>query len=257
MIKTENGIFETARCLYEYAGHSDPGCVRSINEDDFLVAINKNLFAVADGVGGLPGGEIASKMALSALRNSISPSSPNIFTRLFRSGKRNQQKYLKALFEEANDSVFLSNSNKKTQSATTLVAVTINDRKYILGHVGDSRAYQFSENHLRLLTTDHTVAQEMAKHQKIGENSIFNNVITRAIGVANQIQPDVVSGKICIHDTLLLCSDGLTSMLPDTVISRILSATAPVSELAENLINAARKEGGRDNITVLLVRHVQ
>lgn len=253
-MKFEEGCLEEGGLIFHYACISDKGCVRKTNEDDFLVAVDHGIFAIADGVGGLTGGEIASKLALTSLKNSMDGYRQQLLVKFFRTREYMFQEKLTKAIEEANLQVYNSGNNQKRKFATTLVALGLSNDFCTIGHVGDSRVYLLRDNLFSQLTTDHTVAQELSVKTTISSDSQYHNVITRAIGANTTVVPDILSRKIRKNDTLLLCSDGLSSMVSEQIIENILSEPEPVRVSVRKLIQAAKDAGGKDNVTVILIK---
>lgn len=253
-MKSEEGCLEAGDLIFHYACVSDRGCVREINEDDFMVAVDHGLFTVADGVGGLTGGEIASKLALISVINTMDGYRQKLLARIFRGRDYKIKDQLKKAIKEANQQVYSSGSDQKKKFATTLIVLALSNDICTIGYVGDSRAYLLRDNLLSLLTTDHTVAQELSRNTKISPDSPYHNIITRAIGADTTVEPDMLSRKIQKYDILLLCSDGLTSMVPEQIIENILCEGEPVTVSVRKLIQAAKDAGGKDNATVILIK---
>lgn len=253
-MKSEEGCLEVGDLNVHYACISDRGCVRRTNEDDFLVAADHGIFAVADGVGGLTGGEIASKLALTSFLSNIESYQQNLLVKFFRPREHKIENQLKKAIQKANLQVYLSGNDQNKKFATTLVVLRLRNDICTIGHVGDSRVYLFKNNQLSLLTTDHTVAQELSAKTTISPKSQYHNIITRAIGAETKVEPDILSRKMQKNETLLLCSDGLSSMVSEHIIEDILSEPDSVVEGARKLIQAAKDAGGKDNITVVLIK---
>ncbi|MBE0499943.1 MAG: serine/threonine-protein phosphatase [Desulfuromonadales bacterium] len=229
-------------------GQTDIGQCRQINEDCFLVDSRNELFAVADGVGGQPAGEIASWFALDQLLH-----------------------YLLELLEPVSDPVQAFNSVIKRSNlaimraavekphwhgmATTLVAAWLRDQMLVIANVGDSRAYLVRDQKMVQLTEDHNLHNEQ---QRLGLNlseqelAGLSNVVTRALGTDSS-EPEGQIIDVQVGDRLLLCSDGLTSMVDDTIIQTVIQSTTSPQEGCRMLIDLANRNGGRDNITLILV----
>lgn len=255
-MKVERGCYEAGGYNCIYAGLSDTGCVRTTNEDDFLVTRTHNLFAVADGVGGLAGGELASKQALAAVDNSVGNGAMTFLSTVFRRKGQLAKLQLKSAIEASNEEVYQLARQTQQKIATTLVALTFDEAQLTVGHVGDSRGYLFRQGRLTPLTVDHTVAQELASSNNIISESRYHNIITRAIGAERTVCPDFTSQEIRDNDVILLCSDGLTSMVSDQRISEILFRNKEVVDLANDLVDEAKNAGGKDNVTVILMKWI-
>lgn len=236
-------------------GLTDVGSVRSNNQDtfDFCVFDSECCYAVVcDGMGGHAGGNIASATATEAIRHTLSDAYETF------SRKRDIRKLLEQSLKKANDSVFakaVSEPELKGMGTTAVISFYIDGAMYV-AHVGDSRAYILSEGKLTAVTKDHSVVQEMLDSGEItpeeAENHPYRHVITRALGIIPGVEVD--SGIIddYEYETILLCSDGLTNMVPIADIERILLTETP--EVAcQKLVDLANKNGGKDNITVVLM----
>ena len=221
---------------------TDVGRVREGNEDAF--AIEPPLYAVADGMGGHRGGEVASQLALQTV------------VERFRAGQGSLADQVQA----ANRAVYerSATDRKVTGMGTTLTAAIVAGERAHLVHVGDSRAYLLRAGALRQLTEDHTLVNRMLKAGEITEREAavhpHRNVILRALGQDPDVAIDEQDVGLIEGDRLLLCSDGLTVMVPEDQLQAILEATAGApQEAAERLVRAANGAGGIDNITVVVL----
>ncbi len=220
---------------------SDIGRVREGNEDSLLV--EEPLFAVADGMGGHRGGEVASRVALETIQ------------RLFeeRTGTLAEQ------VERANRAVFERSQLDREVAGmgTTLTAALFEGTHVRVAHVGDSRAYLFRGARLRRLTEDHTLVHRMVEEGEITETEAethpHRSILTRALGVDPAVRVDEAVVEVGGGDRLLLCTDGLTGMLPEARIRDILGQIADPQEAADRLVNEANAAGGVDNITVVIL----
>jgi len=220
---------------------TDIGRVREGNEDSFLA--REPLFAVADGMGGHLGGEVASRLALETVE------------RLFeeRAGSLTEQ------VEEANRAVFERSQQDRGVAGmgTTLTAALVEGERVRLAHVGDSRAYLFREGVLHRLTEDHTLVHRMVQEGEIteaeAERHPHRSVLTRALGVDPGVRVDEGYVRISPGDRLLLCTDGLTGMVPERRIGTVLGDVADPQQAADRLVSEANAAGGVDNITVIVL----
>jgi PPM family protein phosphatase len=213
---------------------SDIGQVREGNEDSYLVIAP--LYAVADGMGGHRGGEVASNLALETVEE--------LFTQ--GSGTLAEQ------VEQANRAVFERSQQDRSVSGmgTTLTAALIDGGRVHLAHVGDSRAYLFRGGELSLLTEDHTLVQEEA------ETHPHRSILTRALGVDAAVQVDESDVDVAGGDRILLCSDGLTGMVSDEQIREILGRNPDPQPAVDELVKEANRAGGIDNITAVILDFV-
>lgn len=221
---------------------------RQNNEDALLVDISRGIFAVADGMGGHVGGEVASTLATQAAEEALTRASDP------RAG-------LNKAFSSANRSIaeFAVRNPRMRGMGTTLTACVLQpDGVLHLGHIGDSRAYRFRAGALDQITTDHTWVQREVDAGRLSARAArthpLSHVITQALGVDDSDEPDIFDAVTVPGDLLLLCSDGLTGMLDDEELARLLLRDATLPELVDDLIRAANAAGGTDNITVVLVR---
>jgi protein phosphatase len=223
------------------AAATDIGLVREGNEDSYLT--EEPLFAVADGMGGHRGGEVASQLAVETLE------------KLFRQGAGE----LPDQVQEANRVVFERSSldRKVAGMGTTLTAALVEDDRVRLAHVGDSRAYLLRDGELGLLTEDHTLVHRMVSEGEISKEEAQTHpqrsVLTRAIGVDTVVDVDDETLQVRPGDRLLLCTDGLTSMVSEDQIEEALRSVPDAQEAAQRLVQMANEAGGMDNTTVLVL----
>jgi serine/threonine protein phosphatase PrpC len=221
---------------------SDTGRLRTGNEDSFLVDDRLALYAVADGMGGHVAGEIASAIAIEALRAAVA------------SGKA-----LDAAITLANSAIFEKAATDPGLAGmgTTLTAVVLGESTVLIGHVGDSRGYRIRGGTLEQLTEDHSLVEELVREGRLSpeEAEIHprRSVITRALGIDPRVEVDLYTIDAQTGDRILLCSDGLTTMLRDEEVLRIAELEQDPRIAADKLIDAANEAGGEDNITVLII----
>ncbi len=224
---------------------TDTGLQRRANEDSLLV--RSPLFVVADGMGGAQAGEVASSLAVDTFRGGL------------RDGS-DPENSLVAQVEEANSRINeLSHTNvEHAGMGTTITAAYVGEQDVSIAHVGDSRAYCLREGELLRLTDDHSLVDELIRQGKLtpeeAEEHPQRSVITRALGPESSVEVDVRSFRGRPGDVYLLCSDGLTTMVGEDALLEILLAHEPLAEAGEALIAAANGAGGKDNITVVLLR---
>ncbi|MGH2675093.1 MAG: Stp1/IreP family PP2C-type Ser/Thr phosphatase [Actinomycetota bacterium] len=219
---------------------TDVGRVREGNEDSYMV--HEPLFAVADGMGGHQGGEVASKLALDTLKK-VTDGEVALVQAV--------QDANRAVFEKAAGDPGLAGMG------TTLTAFVAEADGLRLAHVGDSRAYLLRDGDLQRITKDHTVVEGLVDQGKLTAHEATihpqRSILTRAIGVEGDVQVDQGSIEVRADDRLLLCSDGLTGMVDEDHIQRILEEQRDPQATAEALVEAANEAGGQDNITAVVI----
>jgi serine/threonine protein phosphatase PrpC len=234
----------------KFAGKTDIGLKRKNNEDAFFIGPDLHFCLAADGIGGAAAGAVASKI--------FAESTIETFTNISdRSGKEIKHRIQKA-FRLANDNILKHvNQNPDHQGmGCTAELLAFSDEGFIVGHIGDSRTYCLRNRQLEQLTRDHTIVQQQLEAGLITRDRIkqhpMRNVIFRSLGLTKEPELDLLKGKACPEDLFLLCSDGLTDMVPDDQICDILCSGADIDSKVEELIEAAKSAGGNDNITVVL-----
>jgi protein phosphatase len=247
-----------------YKALTDVGRKRKGNEDNLHVNPEQHLFVVADGMGGHAAGEVASRVAVDSINEFICLTSGDeeitwpfgLDENISYDGNR-----LKTAVRYANRKV-LEATREKTEyegMATTVAAVLVDDANAILAHVGDSRIYLYRDGSLSQLTSDHSWINEQIQSGVISAEQArshpLRNVVTRALGGKPDLQVDVQVQPMQSGDLLLLCSDGLTTMVPDDEIARVFADSGGnVEAAASGLVEEANAHGGEDNITVLLIQ---
>ncbi len=243
------------------AGLTDPGKVRQGNEDAFIADDVLGLYAVADGVGGLQAGEVASHAVIKALRDSIAGLRSGTDTTPPFGISRDDRQETRALRQAivlANQRLWehVRQSPGLQGMGSTVTAMVIRDNQASLAHVGDSRAYRLRGTKFSQLTKDHSLVAEQVRAGRISaaeaRRSPHRNVITRAVGIEQDIEMDLSNEDVRPGDRYLLCSDGLTDMLPDSEIAGILRDRGP-RDAVRALIDAANRNGGKDNITAVVI----
>jgi protein phosphatase len=224
---------------------TDTGRQRRANEDALLA--RAPLFVVADGMGGAQAGEVASRIAVDSFRPGLD-------------GESEPERQLAALATAANSRIHeLSHRNiEQAGMGTTLTAVYVGEDDVAIAHVGDSRAYCLRDGELLRLTDDHSLVDELMREGRLtpeeAEEHPQRSVITRALGPEGSVDVDTRTFHARAEDVYLLCSDGLTTMLPEEQIRELMLAGKSLREAGEALVAAANQAGGRDNITVILLR---
>jgi serine/threonine protein phosphatase PrpC len=245
-------------------GSTDPGMMRSNNEDRISTTPEAGLAVVADGMGGHQAGEVASGMAVDVVTR-------HVIHTLAREGSGNKKRKagtpspeVKAVDEAislANTAIFeLSQSSANCAGMGTTIVVTLfYDDKVCIAHVGDSRLYRFRKDKLELLTEDHSLVQELVTRGLItpeeARNSANKNLVTRALGIEPGVDSHIVERNVQDQDLYMLCSDGLNDVLPDEMTAQILREhSADLQETINRLIKEVNARGGPDNVSVILVR---
>lgn len=265
-----------------FAAMSDPGKVRTNNEDHFLITrmgrtfglVSTNMppglpdhvdevahvMVVADGMGGMAAGEKASQLAIRTGVDLVL-NSPMWATRVDDRAAAELISRMREYFRKVDSKVFgeARSDRHLTGMGTTLtVAYVVNTTVFIV-HVGDSRAYLCRQGKLEQLTRDHTMAQGLVEMGAIKPDEVHRHakrhVLTNFVGgPSSGVEPDVSTRQLQDGDMLMLCSDGLTEMVEDAEINRVLSTASSVDEAARSLIDLALQAGGKDNVTVLVAR---
>jgi serine/threonine protein phosphatase PrpC len=222
---------------------TDTGRARRENEDSSFA--RAPLFVVADGMGGAQAGEVASKIAVEVFQGGLPEGG-------------SPEERLAGCAQAANQRIYevSRTDDERAGMGTTLTAVYVDDNDLAVAHVGDSRAYLFRDGELGRLTQDHTLVEELLKRGKLTEEQAAEHpqrsIITRALGIDPQVEVDTWTYAARAGDVVLMCSDGLTSMISEKQIAEILSQEPDLDRAAERLIAEANEAGGRDNITVIL-----
>ena len=229
----------------ETTERTDTGRQRRDNEDSSFA--RAPVFVVADGMGGAQAGEVASHIAVSKFQKGL----PDDGT---------PEQRLAEVVQEANREIYerSHSEDERAGMGTTVTAAYLDDAHVAIAHVGDSRAYMFRGDELVRLTQDHSLVDELVRRGKLTEEQAAEHpqrsIITRALGPEPVVEVDTWSYQVRAGDVLLLCSDGLTSMLSETRIAEILGEAATLQQAGDALIDEANAAGGRDNITVILFR---
>jgi PPM family protein phosphatase len=234
-----------------FTGYTDPGLIRSNNQDAYYIDPEGRFFIVADGMGGHAGGEEASRIATQEIQAYLDAN--------WQSSK-SAPKLLEAALLAANRAILQDQQNHPERSdmgTTAVVVVFASQEQPLCAHIGDSRLYRFRESQLEQITEDHTW---IARAIKIGDLSVeearlhpYRHVLSRCLGREDFNHVDIQPLDIKIGDRLLLCTDGLTEELVDQKISICLQDSPLLDKVAFSLVEAAKEEGGHDNITVILV----
>lgn len=232
---------------------TDIGERRRINQDYVFcseAAVGKlpNLFIVADGMGGHNAGDYASRFCVEYFKERIEQSDIAL-----------PVASIEAALKETNDKL-LGKAQEQAElegMGTTFVAATIFDKEMYIANVGDSRLYVIGEE-MKQITEDHSLVEAMVKTGELDRSEARihpnKNIITRAVGVIENLEPDFFEVNLCEGDTVLMCSDGLTNMLEDEVIEQIIRANEDPGTAAQTLVKQANENGGKDNIAIILIK---
>ncbi len=250
--------------VLEFTGLTDPGCTRAKNEDCITWDSKLGLAILADGMGGANAGEVAGQITAETVLKEV------------REGLENQPYDLAVVDENATHnraSLMLRNALQKANSVvlriahdqpecsgmgTTALTVLFYDNRISVGHVGDSRLYLLRNGQLTQLTEDHTVLQELLNtgiySKEVVKQTVNKNIVTRAVGVAAELNIDLLEQPTLPGDLFLMCSDGLSDLVSDDEIQELLAAENKRNAIAKNLVDLAIKKGGSDNISVILIK---
>jgi PPM family protein phosphatase len=248
----------------EISGISDAGCSRTNNEDCITWNSELGLALVADGMGGAKAGEIASRIAAETILKEVRVNINQLFSKptVAANGEQYSQAGL-ILFNALNkaNGVILGIAEEQLECkgmGATTVAALFHNNKVSVGHVGDSRLYLLRNGVLRQITEDHTVIYELVKcglyTKKQAEDSVNKNIVTRAVGVTKDLRIDILEESALPGDIFMLCSDGLTDLVPDSKIQETLEGGGKLSYSAQKLVDLAKKYGGSDNISLILIQ---
>jgi PPM family protein phosphatase len=249
--------------VLEITSCTDPGMVRSHNEDSIAADAANGLVVLADGMGGYNAGEVASGMAttviVTEMRQILASAEP------FQIDPRTKQEIAVRLVREqvlkANSSIYQAAQSQPQYAGmgTTLVVALFYDNRVLVAHLGDSRLYLHRDGSLRQVTRDHSLLQEQIDSGLISpaqaKNAQHKNLVTKALGIDPSVEPEIHEYRTRPGDLYLLCSDGLCDMVEDEDIAMTLDALGGNLRLAaQQLVQMANDNGGRDNVSVILVR---
>src|SRR5215471_15975951 len=256
---TLSGALEIASC-------TDPGMVRAHNEDSIASDGEKGLVVLADGMGGYNAGEVASGMAttviITELQQLLEKRTP--YETDAASGQLIAHQLLHEQIAKANTSIYQAAQSQPQYAGmgTTLVVALFHDNKMTVAHIGDSRLYRLRGDEFKQLTKDHSLLQEQIDSGMItpeqARQSQNKNLVTRALGIDPSVEPEIHDYETELGDIYLLCSDGLCDMVSDEDIGMALQTLGANLRLcAHHLVQRANDNGGRDNVSVILVRIVK
>ena len=233
-----------------FTGLTDPGLVRSSNQDSYYFDPEGRFFIVADGMGGHAGGEQASRIASETIRECLEAQ--------WKSSEKSDA-LLKTSLKKANEAILTDQIEhpERQDMGTTAVVVLFRHKKIWRGHVGDSRLYRFGTSGLEQLTEDHTWVGKAMKAGDITEEQAkvhpWRHVLSQCLGRKDLYQIEIDEIELGDSDSLLLCSDGLTEEVDDKEIKEIMADNDSPEKTALNLVETAKKNGGSDNVTVVIV----
>lgn len=245
--------------MLNFSFRSHRGCKREKNEDRFFVPPENGpfIFAVADGMGGHTAGEVASSISIATVQEK--------FANSFQNMTHFEPSLIKELLEktvlQANEDILMAQErNSQLQGmGTTLTVLFLLEKELLVAHVGDSQAHIFSQNSHIQVTEDHSLAMELLRNGEISPEDLNNhpqrNYLTRALGTTSELSVDTFRVILQNGDYILLCTDGLTSMLRPAAIQQIIKRSISLEEISGELIQTANSVGGVDNITFILIEY--
>lgn len=233
-----------------FAGTTDKGCVRSVNQDSYNIDPEGRFFIVADGMGGHAGGQEASRIAAEVIKSYLVKHWQDVIE---------SPKLLEDAFLKANEAILcdqLENPERSDMGTTTVVLI-FREQEHWCANVGDSRLYRLRDQELEQITEDQTWVAQAVKQNALTPDQArvhpWRHVLSQCLGREDMGKVDIFPIDIQTGDRLLLCSDGLTEDLSDTVIASMLGSSDDCEPIAKELVDAAKDGGGRDNITVVIV----
>jgi len=250
-------------------GLTDQGLVRDHNEDSIGSESNLGIVVLADGMGGHKGGEVASALAVDTILSSLSKALTEMETSETgetddSTGYTLESMAIEQAIKDANNVIYKASRNNSQYEGmgTTVVVLVFYDNRFTVAHVGDSRLYRLRDEHMEQLTRDHTLLQELVDRgfysKEEAQQSMNRNLVTRAVGVNETVEVDLLEDFAMTDDIYLLCSDGLTDMIDDGLIADILlNYRDNLDRVAKELIRQANAHGGKDNISALLARPIK
>jgi protein phosphatase len=248
----------------DVASLSHPGMVRSHNEDTVFVDAEAGLAVLADGMGGYNAGEVASGIAVNVVSNGLLPElrgGRELSKVDVQSGLTHAALLLSQNIAAANKGIYEAAQARPECAGmgTTIVAALFHGNRVSIGHIGDSRCYRLRGEKFEQLTHDHSLLQEQIDSGQLtaeqARYSLNKNLVTRALGIEAIVPADIAEYRLEAEDVYLLCSDGLTDMVEPEVVQGILAGRrGELPEAAAEMVDLANRNGGRDNISVVLVR---
>lgn len=237
---------------------SDIGKARNMNQDNYYIPQEDDkiqLFVLADGMGGYNGGEIASSLAVQSVIIYVKEHFSSI-----QLNKESILAFIKQTIEYANQVVYNKSKTEEelSEMGTTLEVCIIYNNKVFIGHVGDSRVYRIRKQFIRKLTIDHSYVEKLVRDGTITRQESYThpkkNMLTKALGCDESIQPDVMVKGFLKEDVLVMCSDGLSNMVTQDDIYKMASGN--IEQATVDLVDKANENGGYDNITVVIIKNI-
>jgi PPM family protein phosphatase len=243
---------------------TDIGRVRDLNEDAHMVSVEHGLFVVCDGMGGCPAGEVASQMAVETILDRLNQTAQE--TTAFHAADRHRYLSQTSRLAEAvrRSNQFIYNQAQRDPSqaemGTTIVGAWITEHVASVAHVGDSRAYLWHNDHLEPLTCDHSLVEEQVRAGLLDRDKSLQseqqNILLRVLGREPDVEVELSEVPVQPGDYLLLCSDGLTRMVPEPTLEHTIFRLRDPQRICDYLVAAANSNGGADNITVVVVEMI-
>lgn len=250
----------------EVAGKSDVGRVRTNNEDNFGFDRRYGIYVVCDGMGGAAAGEVASKLGVDTVLDYYRQAGKSGKFQPFGSvdpAASPRSAALSSALQMANHVIFAESQKQSSRAGmgATIVAVSVQDALVSIGHVGDSRIYLIRTGAIQQLTDDHSLVMEQVRRGLISLEDArkvdYQNIVIKALGAEDKVEPDLDDMLAMQGDVLLLCSDGLNRHVTDEQMLRIIEKSEDLAVGATALVDAAKADGGTDNVTVLMLRFKQ
>lgn len=262
---TQSGEIKGTGCVLSYTAVTDRGLVRACNEDGFLVIEKEAIFCIADGAGGHKRGDVASSLTLKGISDVVKGLENKTFddtipveektVRLTDIPEGRQETILIPAIHHANE---VCRTAEVDNLVSTIVACHFTGDHVHIAHVGDSRVYCLETDSLNQLTDDHSLVNYLYRQGSISKEERSThpkrNVILKAIGVEDHVEISLTTRRLRSKTLYLLCSDGLTSMVADQEIEAIVTSGTTPESICTDLLQAAKKAGGRDNITIIIIK---
>ncbi len=254
------GILNMTAPKLDFSGQTDIGTRRRVNQDTYATDLETGLFLICDGMGGHAGGEIASRMAVDLVMSEMRSAKPDGANHDGSSRPISARgQILRSALIKANTAIYqAAHGSENAGMGSTIVALMITGKTATVAHIGDSRAYLFRRGKLRQLTEDHSLVLEEVKMgvitAEMARTSPHRNVITRALGPSEKVEPDLSEFKIKPGDMIMMATDGITKPVEEPEILAILSSEKDLKAKCNDLIESAKKNGGEDNLTCIVLQ---